>query len=253
MTQDDTLALKRALELYLNGDRIEATADSLAGDLGRDPARLAELLSDLRLARMLAQGHPGDAAPVPPATLALARQLESRVNARVVRGWWFRGASAAALVLAGWLGHAAVERVGGPGLPPLVDAALDVQTAMDVRLLMVSQPESPAIDRRELAARLGLHLPALPETWRLLDAQVVPTDDAPGLAMVLDTPSMGRIVVMTVTRPADDRLDPPRGFDVAGTAVAVFEDARSAYVFLDQGGTPEELSREARALLPATF
>ena len=76
------------------------------------------------------------------------------------------------------------------GLRPIAETALDAQAAVDLQRSLALSP--PRRDATEIAARLGLALPVLPADWQVRDAQVVATPDHPGLAVVIDTPDMGR-------------------------------------------------------------
>jgi anti-sigma factor RsiW len=57
-----------------------------------------------------------------------------------------------------------------------------------LRHTMTSQPESPALNPRELQRFASLSVPMLPKGWRLQDAQLFPSDFGPSLQLTIQTP-----------------------------------------------------------------
>lgn len=238
----DLLAL---LQGHLDPDRTFAVADYLS----ERPERTADLLADARNTAALRMALSAADEPTPPQLVAEARRLQDRLRGqRLLR----RAAPfAAALVLftAGWTGHVAWQATGPAGAPPLVEAALDAQAALELRHWMVSQPESADLNPQEIVAALGIDLPTLPADWTVRDVQIVATPDRPGIAIAVDAPDLGHVLLMAVARSTDDVEDPPTAFEYEGRTVALFERGRSSFVLVDQSGHPEQLALGADRLL----
>ena len=238
----DLLAL---LQGRLGPDRTFKIADYLA----ERPERTADLLTDARNTAALRITLSGSDDPMPPQLVAEALRLQARLQVqRLLR----RAAPfAAALVLfaAGWSGHAIWQVTGPAGAPPLVAAALDAQAALEIRHWMVSQPESAELNAQEIVAALGIDLLSLPDDWTVHDVQIVATPDRPAVAIVVDAPDHGRLMLFAVARSPEDSEDPPTTFEYQGRTIALFERGRSSFVLIDKSGHPEQLALGADRLL----
>jgi hypothetical protein len=117
---------------------------------------------------------------------------------------------------------------------------------------MVSQPESAELDAQEIVAALGVDLPSLPEDWIVRDVQIVATPDRPAIAIVVDAPDLGRLLLMAVARSPEDAEEPPSAFDYQGRTIALFERGRSSFVLVDESGHPDQLALGAEMLLSAS-
>ncbi len=242
---DDLLAL---LQGQLDPDRTLAVAEYLADR----PERTAELMADARdtAALRLALAMPED--PAPPGLVAEARRLEGRMRRQRLMRRAAPYAAAVVLFAAGWTGNAAWQASGPAGAPPLVEAALDAQAALELRHWMVSQPESADLDPQEIVAALGIDLLPLPADWIVRDAQIVATPDRPAIAIAVDAPDFGRLLLLAVARRAEEAEDPPTAFEYRGQAIALFERGRSAFVLVDESGHPEQLALGADRLLSSS-
>ena len=238
----DLLAL---LQGKLGSDRTFAIADYLA----ERPERTADLLADARNTAALRIALSGSDDPAPPQLLVEAHRLQARL--RVQRLLRRAAPFAAALVLfaAGWTGHAKWQATGPAGAPPLVAAALDAQAALKLRHWMVSQPENDELNAEEIVAALGIDLPSMPEDWTIRDVQIVATPDRPALAVMVDAPELGRLMLLAVARSSKDFEDPPTTFQYQGRTIALFEHGRSSFVLIDESGHPEQLALGADRLL----
>ncbi|WP_417720826.1 anti-sigma factor family protein [Salipiger sp.] len=238
---EETLAL---LDSQLDAADMLALAERAATN-PEEAAAFMALARDTAALR-LALDLPDD----PPERMtAAARRLQGRLDRQ--RLWRRIGPIAAAVVLfaSGWMGNALWQMPNRQAGDHLVEAALDARAALELRHWMVSQPESPDLDPLEVLAATGVKLPRLPAGWTLRDAQIVATPDRPGIALSLDTPELGPILLLAVARPEDDKMEPPTSFSRNGVAFALFEDSRSAFVLLDASGHPEQLARGAVELL----
>ncbi len=238
----DVLAL---LQGRLDPDRTFAVADYLA----HRPERTAGLLADARNTAALRMALSAADDPAPPQLLAEAHRLQDRLRGQRLLRRVAPVAAAVALFAAGWTGHVAWQAAGPAGAPPLVEAALDAQAALELRHWMVSQPESAELNAQEIVAALGVDLPPLPEDWTVRDVQIVATPDRPAVAIAVDAPDLGRILLMAVARSTDDAEDPPTAFDYEGRTIVLFERGRSSFVLVDESGHPEQLALGADRLL----
>jgi anti-sigma factor RsiW len=237
--------LLAALESRFDAERTWAVLDHLA----QRPDRAAEVLADARTTAALRLAMSMDGTAAPPRLEAHARRLQDRLRGQRMLRRAVPAAAAVALLATGWTGHAVWQRAGPPAPHPLVEAALDAQAALDLRHWMVSQAETTVLDSREIGAALGIDLPPLPEDWTIRDVQIVATPDRPAVAISVDAPDFGRVLLMAVARGADDATDPPTAFDYEGRTVALFAQGRSAFVLIDESGHPEQLALGADQLL----
>jgi len=249
---DNDQQAKSYLLALLQGQLDSGRTVSLADDLAAQPERVAELLADVKNADALrlALFPPDD--PLPAELVAQAQRLKGRLQTQRVMRRMAPIAAGVILFVAGWTGHTghAVWQASGPvGAPALVEAALDAQAALELRHRMVSQPESAVLNSQEIVAELGIDLLKLPDDWTVRDVQIVATPDRPGVAIAVDAPYLGRILVMVVARNADDIQDPLTTFEYEGQTVAMFEHGRSAFVLVDEYGHPEQLAQGADLLL----
>lgn len=229
---------------------------ALADYLADHPNRAAEAMADLRIYEGLRLACTAVEAPPPEALLLGAARLER--NLRTERQMRRIRPIAAALALfgLGWLGHGlwADPETHGPDTAqlaahvlPLAETALDARAAVDLHRALL--PGRPLPDPQIVAHTLGVALPPLPKDWALRDVQVVATPDSPALALMLDTPNMGEVMLLSIPRAAQGPDLQPRAFDYRGNSVAVFERGRSAYVLVDNSGLPAEVSRGADQFL----
>ncbi|VVT04773.1 putative transmembrane anti-sigma factor [Roseovarius sp. EC-HK134] len=238
----DLLAL---LEGRLDPDRTLAIADHLA----ERPERVADLLVDARNTAALRMALSGSDDTAPPGLVAEARRLQDRLRGQRLLRRAAPFVAAVVLFTAGWTGHVAWQAAGPKGAPPLVEAALDAQAALELRHWMVSQPESAELNAQEVVAALGVDLPVLPKDWIVRDVQIVATPDRPAIAIVVDAPELGRLMLLAVARNAGDSKDPPTAFEYRGRTIALFERGRSSFVLVDESGHPEQLALSAERLL----
>ncbi|GGB62439.1 hypothetical protein GCM10011316_37970 [Roseibium aquae] len=238
----DFLAL---LEGRLDPDRTLAIADYLKGR----PERTADLLADAGNTAALRMALSAADDPAPERLVTEARRLQDRLRGQRLLRRTAPFAAAVVLFAAGWTGHVAWQAAGPAGAPPLVEAALDAQAALELRHWMVSQPESAELNAQEIVAALGIELPVLPEDWTVRDVQIVATPDRPAVAIAVDAPDLGRLLLMAVARSPEDAEDPPTAFDYRGRTVALFERGRSSFVLVDESGHPEQLALGADRLL----
>ncbi|MFZ5721191.1 MAG: anti-sigma factor family protein [Pseudomonadota bacterium] len=221
------------LDAYVGGGLEAARRTQVEGFLACNPDIAARVMTELH--------RRGRAAPARPRGKPW-RRLSAAVVACVASGavGWN---AARATVADSWLGDLM------SGAPAYVEEALESRQATLVRSAMISQAETPTLDRAEVQRALKVRAPELPAGWRLIDAQVFPSDDGPGLNILLESPAGRRLSLFAVqadtwvsSRPVLTR----RG----GDAVAYWEDGASAFVLIG-GASGGRLLDEARALAQA--
>lgn len=240
--ETDLLAL---LQGRLDPDRTLAVVDYLADR----PERTADLLADAKTTAALRMAFSSAKDPAPAPLVAEARRLQDRLRGQRMARRAAPFAAAVVLFVAGWTSHLAWQTTAPVGAPPLVEAALDAQAALELRHWMESQPESTELNQQEIVAALGIDLPLLPAEWKIRDVQIVATPDRPAIAIAVDAPDLGRLLLMAVARSAEDAETPPTAFEYQGRTVAMFERGRSSFVLIDDSGHPDQLALGTDRLL----
>ncbi|ODT88494.1 hypothetical protein [Phenylobacterium sp. SCN 70-31] len=178
-------------------------------------------------------------------------------QAGLLRPSWGRVAAAgvAACVMSAAVGwHAAAQppvtahwrEADGDAAPRYVEDALESRLAARVRAVMVSQTDTPVLDAAEVERALKVRIPRLPEGWRVVDAQIYPSDDGPALNVIVTTALGGRLHLFVVKANASVSASPVLARN-GRDAVAYWERGASAYVLLaDSPGV--DLLQEARTL-----
>jgi anti-sigma factor RsiW len=240
---DDT-DLDAFAEGRLQGPRRHA----VAAWLSRRPDAAAEAMGRIALREGLRLALDATQPPAPPAMQAaaadLTRRLRRRGPLRLARG----AAAAAALVAVGWLGHAATGRLAAASLPGAVEAALDAETALALRQRLASATPGTPVDPARISETAGIPLPRFPDGWTVVDAQILPSPDAPALAVRIDTPDQGRVLLFSVPTAGEARDGATRALNHEGRAVAYFETSDITHVLVDPTGAPEALARSATDL-----
>jgi hypothetical protein len=250
MTPHDTSVTETDIEGFLTGQLDPERRYVVADHLARNPQLAARAMADLRTQEGLRLALADSNTPAPRALI----QTAGRVSYGLGRGprWPLRLVAAIALVAIGWSGQLIWAKMQDfrdvAGLRPLAETALDARAAVEIRRSLAITPAQ--VDAEGIARRLGLKLPTLPADWQVRDAQVVATTEQPGLAIVIDTPDMGEVMLLSLPQIDDGVISPLTAFDHRGSAVAIFGHGPTAYVLLDaSAGQRAAVSREAERLL----
>jgi anti-sigma factor RsiW len=136
-----------------------------------------------------------------------------------------RMAAVVALIGFGWFAHGQVglgiaDSEASPKPPAFVEDALHSHETALVRARMVSQPEVEAYDPAEILTETGIRLPALPEGWRVRDAQVFPSRDGHSVEITVDAGDLGRVSLFAAHVPV---------FNVITPTLARFESTKAVY------------------------
>lgn len=228
----------------LDGERRFAVAAYLAGH----PDRAAGVMEELRLTEglRLALGRV-EAPPSPGLQLAAAR-LQRGLAARQQLRRWMPFAAAAATFVLGWSAQALWQQSRAAPMAALIEAALDAQDAVTLRQSLVGALGPMTRNAGDISDRLGIELPELPPGWVIRAAQVVATPERPGVALVIDTPDLGEIMLFGVRRSSDGPDTPADTATRDGRTLAFFERDRTAYVLVDRSGPARDLRRGAEDL-----
>ncbi|MEC7762536.1 MAG: hypothetical protein VX874_11570 [Pseudomonadota bacterium] len=130
------------------------------------------------------------------------------------------------------------------------DALASAKAADDttrLRLELASVNEDIDIDAAEISASTGIRLPALPDTWRIVDAQVYPSTQGASVVLTAEVPQEGLVTLYAIKSGEDRDLDPEAIWDEAGQA-ARFREGGVEYVLFGRQAI-EPLDDEAAVLL----
>lgn len=252
------------LTSYVDGQLDDWHAARVEAWLADHPRQAAAVLQDIRLQRELrialsnALSSPASDG-VQRASLRLARGLNRDALWR--RGWRLGPVLGPVLVLLGLAGLGAAGKLpvalvgavsawGGP--PAYVTAALAARDASNIRLPMQSVAEDPDLDPEELRAMTGILLPRFAPDWQLLDAQIFPSPQGPGVEMVFDVPDLGRVSHFAV-RPGDFALRLPQSLLLAGQPISWFQIGETAHVLIATAGDSDQLQAAAQALVDSLY
>lgn len=251
-TAPDTTVSDLDLTAYVDEQLDDWQRMRVEDHLSRHPQDAARVMHDIRLRRELRLAL-APASP-PPAGLRMAAARLDRAMRRDRRlRRLVRLVPVAALVVAGWLAHAGLgplsvtPLVAAHPVPPVVQAALSARDAALVRLPMRSQPQSPELDAAEMRAATGILLPRFDEGWRMRDAQVFPSPQGPGIELVFDSDTLGRVTHFAV-RTGSFAVTMPHAQDLHGDSVAWFQIGETAHVLIADRGGVETLEATARRL-----
>lgn len=233
----------------LDGERRYAVAEFLS----QNPDRAAEVMADLRLTEALRLALGTVDTPAPPALLRAGDRLATGVSRRLSVRRWLPYAAALVLFAAGWAAEGfrsdrIAQSAAAADIAALFEAALDATEAVNLRLALSDDLGPMPRDPSGIAARLGIELPDLPQDWSIAAAQVVATPERPGVALLIDTPDLGQILLFSVLRSIDGPDEPADATIRDGRVLAFFERDRTAYVLVDSAGTSADLRLGAEAL-----
>lgn len=232
----------------LDGERRFAVAEYLASH----PDRAAEVMEGLRLTEGLRLALGSIERPATPDLVLAAAKLRNGLEGRNRLRRWLPYAAAIAMFGFGWGAQSVVSISGSDNqvsdASALFEAALDAQDAVKLRISLANDLGPLPRNAKEISERLGITLPDLPKGWTIRAAQVVASPDRPGLALVIDTPDLGEIMLFSVLRNANG---PDSAVEMAsqnGRTLAFFEDDRTAFVLVDNSGPLGDLRRGAEKL-----
>jgi anti-sigma factor RsiW len=252
MKPDPQAQIELDIDAYVNGQLDGERRFAVAEYLAAHPDRAAEVMAGLRLTEGLRLALGRVQTPAAPqlqlAAARVARGLEGRHRLRR----WLPFAAAAAMFALGWTAQSLISvPVAGirtSGASELFEAALDAQDAVSVRLSLAHELGPLPTNVSDISRRLGITLPDLPKGWTIRAAQVVASPQRPGVAIVIDTPDLGQIMLFSVLQSVDGPDAPVETASRDGRSLAFFENDRTAFVLVDNSGPVRDLRRGAEEL-----
>lgn len=243
------------LTSYIDGQLDDWQSARVEAWLAHHPDRAAEVMQDISLQRELriALSDPASAA-VRHASERLARGLHRDAVVRKS----LRFAPVAAIAALGWLAWAGLLPLSigsvnaAVGHPEFVKAALSAREASDIRLPMISMTEDPHLDAEELRAMTGILLPAFDPDWVIIDAQVFPSPQGPGVEIIFNTPDLGRVHHFAV-RPGDFAVSLPETVLSGTSPLSWFQIGETAHVLIAERGDTDHLASAAAALTDSLY
>ena len=141
-----------------------------------------------------------------------------------------------------------LERWGSPfTAPEFVEDALMSRRASLVRVDMKSQFENTDFDASEIGQVLQMNLPAFPAAWRIIDAQVFPSEEGPSVSLVLNDDGDTHPIYLFAVRANTIASKRPTITREKGEYVAYWEMNGTAYA-LSGGLTRSEIEANAALL-----
>ncbi len=251
MTDDTEMQMDLDILAFVNGQLDAERRFAVTEYLSRHPQKAAEVMADLRLTEGLRLAVSSvDKPPSPALRLAAERLSDALAQRRSHRRWLPLVAAGLAMFALGWGSQDLVQgerRLAGD-MAAVLDTALDAQDAVLLRASLSREIGPMPNNPERIAARLGIELPDLPEGWAIRAAQVVATPERPGLALVIDSPGLGEILLFGVLRSVDGPDRPARATSRDGRALAFFERDRTAFVLVDATGNAAALRAGAETL-----
>lgn len=252
MKPDPDAQIDLDIDAYVNGQLDGERRFAVAEYLAAHPDRAAEVMGALRLTEGLGLALGTVETPAPAELHLAAARVQHGLEERRRLRRWLPFVAAAAMFALGWTVQSLVSwnKPGmlASGVAELFEAALDAQDAVSVRLSLSNEIGPMPQDVLEISARLGITLPDLPNGWTIRAAQVVATPERPGLAIVIDTPDLGEIMLFSVLRTVDGPDGEVETASKDGRALAFFEYQQTAFVLVDSSGPLRDLRRGAEVL-----
>ncbi|MEO8242901.1 MAG: hypothetical protein ABI832_11335 [bacterium] len=252
MTHQADDQIEHDIAAFVSGQLDTEQRFAVADYLAAHPGRAAEVMAQVQLTEGLKLTFSGVSAPTPQAMLTTADRLSRGLAQRRFLRRIVPFALAACMFGLGWSAQAYLQTAPAapidPGTQALVDAALDAQDAVVLRMSLTGELGPLPLEARQISARLGIDLPLFPADWRIMAAQVVATPERPGVVLVIDTPDLGEIMLFSVLRTVDSPDKPSDSLTSKGRSLAFFEKGRAAYVLVDNSGPVADLTRGAEDL-----
>jgi anti-sigma factor RsiW len=221
------------LRAYAEGRLSHARRTQIAGFLACNPDLAASVMQEMHLRERSQAVHSGSGAP------AAARR--TRMSRLVVAGM--------ACAAAGWAFATGLDEDGPlQGLltaPEYVEDAVMAWRATHLRISMDSQVQTPSLDAVELRRVTQIRVPALPREWRLLDAQIYPSEAGPGINMLFETFAGGQLNLFAV-RSSTAATGEPQIVTRMDAEAAYWELEGAAYVLTGDASRAEILAHATR-------
>lgn len=245
-TSTDTIT-ELDLTGYVDGQLDDWHSARVEAWLADRPAEAAQVMRDIRLQRELRISM---SAPVSGGVQRAQDRLARGLHRDAVIRRSLRFVPVATLAAFGWLIWTGIVPLGvksvnaSVGPPEFVSAAIAARDAANIRLPMLSMPEDPHVDAEELRAMTGILLPAFDAEWQIIDAQVFPSPQGPGIEIVFDTPDLGRVNHFAV-RPGGFAVSLPESARTDTSPMSWFQIGETAHVLIAERGDEDQLAAAA--------
>ena len=254
MTQARDPIVDADLDAYVDDQLEPSRRIEVEAYLSARPELAAQVMGDLRTRDELRLALVATHIAPKPATNAAARKLSrglaNRRHARIFQ----KAASIAILVAGGWLAHSAMAPISVTASTPPPAFVADALRAHDttlVRAAMASQPEVSAYDEIEIRAATGIVMPDLPEGWKVLDAQIYPSQFGPSVELALESKELGMTSLFAVRPGSFDVVDVTVDGSGANTA-AYWQIGEVAYALIAKADK-KDLDRAAERLADTLY
>ncbi|PYE29204.1 anti-sigma factor RsiW [Rhizobium sp. PP-CC-3A-592] len=246
MTMADPI-LDSDLDAYVDNQLTPQRRLQVEAHLARNPESAARVMGDLHLRGELrlslqATVDPGGTRQ----TRDAARRLESGLRFPRIGQQLQKVAAVGLLVGAGWVASTSfgpfqvTEVVASEPPPAHVEEAVRAHRTAEIRETMTSQPEVQTYDREDIRAATAIIMPALPESWTVVDVQVFPSRFGPSVELAIRTPDKEQMSLFAV-RPGAFSVRPVKTYAIDGIEAADWQIGDVAYALVAApGGTTGE-------------
>ncbi|MFB2550213.1 anti-sigma factor family protein [Ensifer soli] len=258
MTRNETGAatdpiLESDLDAYVDDQLDLARRIAVEAHLSMNPEGAARVMADLSIRGELRLALANQATLVQPATRDAARRLERGLSQGRMLSMLRRIAAVAALVTAGWVANAtfqpfhATEVVASTPVPAYVEEAIRAHRTEALRGTMASQAPAAMLDADDIRAATAIVLPDLPESWRVSDVQIFPSDFGPSVEVAI-TPEEGRRLSLFAVRPGTFAVRNVSHYESGGVDAVYWQIGEVAYALVsdheaDAAETKPQVSR----------
>jgi anti-sigma factor RsiW len=206
--------------------------------LGENPEAAARVMADLGIRNTLKLAMSDEAAGGSIRVRSAARRLSSGLSEARMWDRMGRIAAVGLLLSVGWFAHSSLSpgEVSASVHPPaFVEQAVRAHQTSLVRASMPSQPEVRTYDRSDIRAATAIVMPELPQSWKVLDVQVFPSDFGPSVEASVRTQD-GLMLSLFAVRPGQFAVEPVTDLDLSDAEAAWWQIGDVAYAVVS--GTP---------------
>lgn len=237
MTTADPI-LESDLDAYVDNQLTSQRRLEVEAHLSQDPQAAARVMGDLHLRGQLRLALAATADPSGRReTRDAARRLERGLRFPRIGQQLQKMAAIGLLMTAGWVASTsygpfrATEVVASEPPPVHVEEAVRAHRTAEIRETMSSQPEIQTYDREDIRAATAIVMPALPESWTVVDVQVFPSRFGPSVELAIRTPDQEQMSLFAV-RPGAFAVRPVKTYAIDGVAAADWQIGDVAYALV---------------------
>lgn len=239
-----------AIELmaYVDGELDDERAVQVEGYLASHPEEAARIMNDLRdrhALRQLASWRPPLQSP---GIRNAAYRLDKAFRRRRLLKSLTMAIPALVLALLGipYMSTLIMPSDAAVAAPAYIDEAIMSHRTTQLRASMLSQPEVAHFDPVDVARATRIRVPRLPDGWRILDAQIFPSDQGPSLQLSIRTEDEQTLSIFAVHATTTAPVK-PHAMRLGEESVVYWRTGAVSYA-LTGSLAPEELDRIAEDL-----